>query len=54
MSDLTAAEQERVRAALRFLRAQYGMWQTVAKALRVQPGSLAKTVAGRRKAAAKK
>ena len=47
VSDLTAEEQENVRAALRFLHARCGTWRVVAKALHAQPGTLRHTVRGR-------
>jgi hypothetical protein len=46
-SDLTAAEQANVRAALRFLHARCGTWDNVAKAIRAQPATLRRTVGGR-------
>jgi len=50
MSDLTKAEQDNVRSALRFMRAQYGLWQIVGKTLRINPNTIADILAGRRNA----
>jgi hypothetical protein len=47
MSDLTATEQQHVRAALRFMHARYGGWEPVGKALHVNPGTLSQLL-GRR------
>ena len=46
MSDLTATEQTNVRAALAFLRARCGGWETAAKALGFTEGTL-RNVLGR-------
>ena len=40
MSDLTATEQANARAALRFLHARLGRWETLAKALHSHKRSL--------------
>jgi len=47
MSDLTAAEQAHVRAALRFLRARCGTLATLAKALRTEARHISKVASGR-------
>ena len=47
MSDLTAKEQDNVRAAIRFIHARCGTWVNAAKALRAQPGTLLKSANGR-------
>lgn len=47
MSDLTSDEQDNVRAALRFMRAQAGTWESLAKGLRTQARALSDIVAGR-------
>lgn len=47
MSDLTAEEQANVRVALRFLRARFGVWATVAKALRVNRRHVSRMMYGR-------
>jgi hypothetical protein len=47
MSDLTAKEQENVRAALRFIHTRCGTWALAAKAIRAQPNTLRQTAAGR-------
>jgi hypothetical protein len=45
-SDLTKEEQEAVREALRFLRIRFGQMKLLAKALRLQPNSVIKVLAG--------
>jgi ABC-type enterobactin transport system permease subunit len=45
-SDLTDEEQERVRVALRFLQIRFGMMKLLAKALRLQPSTVIKVLAG--------
>lgn len=52
MSDLTAEEQDNVRAALRFLHAKSGTWPNVAKALRAHVVGLRTTARGARTATA--
>lgn len=42
-SDLTAAEQQRVRVALRFLRVRFGGWAPLAAALHVKTNNLSRT-----------
>jgi hypothetical protein len=46
MSDLTAKEQDNVRAALRFLRTRAGTWATLAKALRLGETTIANVAGG--------
>ena len=46
MSDLTASEQDHVRAALRFLHAQLGTWTPLEKALRLRRQHLASAASG--------
>jgi hypothetical protein len=45
-SDLTPKEQDRVRAALRFLRLRCGTWETLAKALRFKRKTVQEAVYG--------
>ncbi len=52
MSELTAKEQQRVRAALRVLRVSIGTWKPLASALHMEAESLGKVVTGRRSATA--
>jgi hypothetical protein len=47
VSDLTAKEQDHVRAALWFLRSRTGRWATLAKALRLSERTLTKVIAGK-------
>ncbi len=46
MSDLTAKEQENVRAALRYLRVRWEKWENVAKSLDVSQATLTHVMAG--------
>lgn len=48
MSDLTAKEQDNVRAALKFLHARCGTWINVAKILRAHAVSVRQAASGRR------
>jgi hypothetical protein len=45
-NDLTPEEQDHVRAALRVLRARFGSWPNLAKAMRAGRGHLQKIVGG--------
>lgn len=47
MTDLTASEQTNVRAALRFLRARCGSYETLSKALGFGKGTASNVVGGR-------
>jgi hypothetical protein len=46
MSDLTAKEQENVRAALKFLHARCGTWAIVAKAVKLGENTLSDVARG--------
>jgi hypothetical protein len=52
VSDLTADEQKNVRAALQFLHARVGRWDTVARALRAHVAGTRLAASGRRTATA--
>jgi len=45
-NDLTPQEQKHVRLALRFLRARFGGWARLAKALRVDESTVRRTASG--------
>lgn len=44
--DLTAQEQQRVRAALKFLRARFGGWGQLAKAMKTKDTTLSNVAGG--------